>query len=57
MFIFGLCLISDDQQSDLSDEHQPKCEKRAPKSSKNEIFVFGLCSISDDQLGDPSNEH
>ena len=27
MFIFGLCSISDDWLSDLSDEHQPKCKK------------------------------
>ena len=29
MFIFGLHSISDDQPNNLSDEHQPKCEKRA----------------------------
>ena len=27
MLIFGLCSTSDDQPSDLSDEHQPKCKK------------------------------
>ena len=56
MFVFGLHSISDDWLSDLSNECQPKCEKRPPKSSKNEMFVFGLCSISDDWLSDLSNE-
>ena len=27
MFIFGLHSISDDRSHDLSNEHQPKCEK------------------------------
>ena len=57
MFIFGLCSISDDRPSDPSDEHRPKCEKRPPKSSKNEMFVCGLRSISDDWPSDPSNKH
>ena len=57
MFIFGLCSISDDWLNDLSNECQPKCEKRPRKSSKNEMFICGLHSISDDQLSDPSNEH
>ena len=35
MFIFGLRSISDDQLSNPSDEHQPKCQKRPPMSSKN----------------------
>ena len=56
MLIFGLCSISDDRLSNLSDECQPKCEKRPPKSSENEMFVFGLRSISDDWLSDPINE-
>ena len=56
MFIFGLHSISDDWPSDLSNEHQPKCEKRPPKSLKNEMFVFGLSSISDDWLSNLSNE-
>ena len=56
MFIFGLCSISDDQPTDPSNECQPKCEKRPPKSLKNEMFVFGLSSISDDWLSNPSNE-
>ena len=57
MFILGLHLISDDWPSDPSNEYQPKCEKRPPKSLKNEMFVFGLCLISDNRLSDPSNEH
>ena len=56
MFVFRLQSISDDQLSDPSDEHQPKCEKRPPKSLKNEMFIFGLCSISDDRPSIPSNE-
>ena len=32
MFIFGLCSISEDRPSDLSNKRQLKCEKRAPKS-------------------------
>ena len=42
IFVFGLRSISDDWPSNLSNEHQPKCEKRAHKSLKNEMFVFGL---------------
>ena len=56
MLIFGLHSISDDEPSDLSDECRPKCEKRPPKSSKNEMFIFGLHSISDDRPSDPSDE-
>ena len=56
MFIFGLCSISDDRPSDLSDEYRPKCEKRPSKSLKNEMFIFGLCSISDDWPGNLSDE-
>ena len=52
MFTFGLHAISDDWLSNLRDKHRPKCRKRAPKSSKNEMFLFGLHSISDDQLSD-----
>ena len=44
MFVFGLCSISDDWPSDLSDEHQPKCEKKALKSSTNEMVV-GLAGV------------
>ena len=57
MFIFGLYSTSDDWLSDSSDEYQPKCKKRPPKSSKNEMFIFGLHSTSDDQSSDPSDEH
>ena len=56
MLIFGLCSTSDDYLSDLSDKSQPKCEKRPPKSLKNEMLIFGLCSTSDDQLSDASEE-
>ena len=56
MFVSGLSSISDDWPSDPSNEHQPKCEKRSPKSLKNEMFVSGLSSISDDQQRDPSNK-
>ena len=56
MFVFGLRSISDDRLSDPSDEHLPQCQKRPPKSSKNEMFVFGLCSISDHRPSDPSDE-
>ena len=56
MLTFGLCSTSDDQLSDPRDESQPKCEKRPPKSLKNEILVFGLCSTSDDWPSNPSDE-
>ena len=56
MLIFGLRSTSDDQPSDLSDESSPKCEKRPPKSSKNEMLSFGLCSTSDDWPSNPSDE-
>ena len=56
MLSFGLCSTSDDQLSNLSDESRLKCEKRPPKSSKNEMLVFGLHSTSDDQPSNPSNE-
>ena len=48
MLIFGFLSTSDDQPSDLSNESQPKCKKKPPKSSKNEMLIFGLCSTSDD---------
>ena len=57
MLDFGLHSNSDDQPSDLSNESQPKGEKRPSKSSKNEIFVFGLCPFSNDWLSDLSNEN
>ena len=47
---------SDDQLSDPSDESQPKCKERPPKSLKNEMLIFGLHSTSDDQPSDLSNE-
>ena len=56
MLIFGLHSISDDQSSDLSDESLPKCKKRPPKSSKNEMLIFGLRSTSDDWPSDPGDK-
>ena len=56
MLIFGLCSTSDDWLSDPSNKSRLKCEKRPPKSSKNEMFIFGLCSTSDDWLSDQSDE-
>ena len=56
MFIFGLRSTSDDRLSDPSEESQPKCKNRPPKSSKNEMFIFGLRSTSDYWLSDPSEE-
>ena len=56
MLIFGLCSTSDDWPSDPSDESQLKCEKRPPKSLKNEMLIFGLCSTSNDWPSDPSGE-
>ena len=56
MVIFGLVSTSDDQSSDLSNESRPKCEKRPPKSLKNEMLTFGLRSTSADQPSDPSDE-
>ena len=56
MFIFGLHSTSDDQPSDPSNEHRPKCKKCPPKSSKNEMFIFGLHSTSDDQSSDLTDE-
>ena len=51
-FVMG----SHDWLSHLSDESQPKGEKRPPKSSKNEKLIFILCSTSDDWWSDPSNK-
>ena len=53
MLIFGLRSNSDDRPSNLSNESQPKCDKRPPKPLKNEILIFILHSTSDDQ---PSNQ-
>ena len=44
MFILGLHSISDDQLSNPSDEHQPKCQKRPPMTSKNKMLIFILRS-------------
>ena len=54
--VFGLCSTSDDRLSDLSDESQPKCKKRPPKSLKTKMLIFGLHSTSDDRPCDPSDE-
>ena len=56
MLIFGLHSTSDDWLSDPSDESQPKCKKRPPKSLKNEMLIFGLHSTSDDRPSNLSNE-
>ena len=56
MLLFGLHSISDDWPSDLSDKNWPKCQKRPPKSSKNEMLLFGLHSTSDDWPSDLSDE-
>ena len=56
MLSFGLRSTSDDWPSDLSNESGPKCKKRPPKSSKNEMLSFGLRSTSDDWPSDLSNE-
>ena len=51
-FVMG----NDDWLSHLSDESQLNCEKRSPKSSKNEKLIFILRSTSDDRPSDPSNK-
>ena len=56
MLGFGLHSTADNQPSNLSNKNQPKCEKRLPKSSKNEMLVFGLHPTSDDRPSDLSNE-
>ena len=56
MLIFGLCLTSDDQPSNPSNESHPKCKQMATKSSKKEILIFGLCSTSDDRPSNPSDK-
>ena len=56
MLIFGLHLTSDDWLSNPSNESQQKCEKRPPKSSKNEMLIYGLHSTSDDQPSNLSDE-
>ena len=47
---------NEDWLSDPSDESQLECEKRPPKSSKNEMLIFGLRSTSDDWLSDLSDK-
>ena len=56
MFIFGLRSTSDDWLSNPGNESQPKCDKRPPKSSNNEMLFFGLHSTSDDWPCNPSNK-
>ena len=56
MLIFGLQSTSDDWPSNPSDKNQPKCEKRSPYLSKNEMLIVGLCSTSDDQSSDLSDK-
>ena len=56
MLIFGLCSTSDDWLSNPGNESQPKCDKRPPKSSNNEMLIFGLHSPSDDWPSDLSDE-
>ena len=53
MLILELRSNSDDWLSNLSNESQPKHDKRPPKPSKNEILMFILHSTSDDW---PSNQ-
>ena len=56
MLIFGLRSTSDDWLSNPSNESRPKCDKRHPKSSNNEVLIFGLHSTSDGQPRDLSDE-
>ena len=56
MLVFGFCSTSDDWASNLSNESQPNCDKRPPKSSKNEILIFILRSTADDRPSDLSDE-
>ena len=57
MLFSGLRSTSDDRPSNPSNESRLKCEKRPPKSLKNEMLIFGLHSTSDDQPSNPSNEN
>ena len=50
------CSLHSTSDDHLSDKSWPKCKKRPPKSSKNEMLIFGLCSTSDDRPSDLSNE-
>ena len=56
MLAHGLHSTSDDLLSDLNDKSQLKCQKKSPKSSKNEMLIFGLCSTSDDWPSDLSDK-
>ena len=56
MLVFGLRSTSDDWLSNLSNESQPKCDKRPPKSLNNEMLILGLHSTSDDWPSNPSDE-
>ena len=56
MLIFGLRSTSDDWLSNPSNESQLECDKRHPKSSKNEMLIFGLHSTSDDWPSNLSDE-
>ena len=38
MLVLGLRSTSDDWPSNLTDESQPKCKKRPPKSLKNDVI-------------------
>ena len=56
MLVFGLHATSGNLPSNPSKESQLKCDKRPPKSLKNEILIFILHSTSDDQPSNPSDE-
>ena len=56
MLIFALRSTSDDWPSDPSNENQPNCKIRTPKSLKNEMLIFGLHSTSDNRPSDLSDE-
>ena len=56
MLVFGLRSTSDNWLSNLSNESQPKCDKRPPKSLNNEMLIFGLHSTSDEWPSDLSDE-
>ena len=56
MLIFELRSTSDNWLINPSNESQPKCDKRHPKSSNYEMLIFGLHSTSDDWPSDPSDE-
>ena len=45
MLIFGLHSTSDNWPSNPSNESQLKCQKRPPKSSKNEMLIFDYIQL------------